>query len=134
MPLVRISLRVGQSADYRRAVADSVHQAMVETIQVPLPDRFQVITEHAADMLIFDPNYLVETPRTADVVIIQIVLNNTRTVEQKRLLYRRIAERLGENPGILPQNVIISLIPVSKEDWSFGDGLAQYAPAPVEQV
>src|SRR5450432_4148135 len=107
MPLVRISLRAGKSAEYRRAVADSVHQAMVESIQVPPLDRFQVITEHAAENMIFDATYLVETPRTADVVFIQIVLNNTRTVEQKRGLYNRMVERLVQSPGLQPQDVII---------------------------
>ena len=134
MPLVRISLRAGKSAEYRRAVADSVHQAMVESIQVPPLDRFQVITEHAAEDMIFDANYLVETPRTADVVFIQIVLNNTRTVEQKRGLYKRLVERLAQSPGLQPQDVIINLVPVGKEDWSFGNGIAQYAPELKEQV
>jgi phenylpyruvate tautomerase PptA (4-oxalocrotonate tautomerase family) len=134
MPLVRISLRAGKSAEYRRAVADGVHQAMVETIQVPPLDRFQVITEHAVEDMIFDLNYQVETPRTADVVFIQIVLNNTRTVEQKRGLYKRIVERLVQNPGLQPQDVIINLVPVGKEDWSFGNGIAQYAPEPIQQV
>ena len=134
MPLVRISLRAGKSTEYRRAVADAVHQAMVETIQVPPLDRFQVISEHAAEDMIFDANYLVETPRTADVVFIQIVLNNTRTTEQKRGLYKRVAELLAKNPGIQPQDVIINLVGVGKDDWSFGNGIAQYVPQPIEQV
>jgi len=134
MPLVRISLRAGKSVEYRRAVADSIHQALVESIQVPPLDRFQVITEHAAEDMIFDTNYLVETPRTADIIFIQIVLNNTRTVEQKRGLYKRIVERLAQSPGLQPQDVLINLVSVGKEDWSFGNGIAQYAPERIEQV
>jgi phenylpyruvate tautomerase PptA (4-oxalocrotonate tautomerase family) len=47
MPLVRISLREGKPAAYRRAIGEGIHRAMVETINVPAQDRFQVITEHS---------------------------------------------------------------------------------------
>jgi phenylpyruvate tautomerase PptA (4-oxalocrotonate tautomerase family) len=60
-------------------------------------------------------------------VLIQITANNTRTLEQKKALFRRIAERLGENPGLRPEDVFVSLLEVTKESWSLGNGLAQYA-------
>lgn len=127
MPLVRISLREGKSADYRRAIGDAVHRAMVEAAGVPALDRFQVITEHSADSLIYDPTYL-DIQRTDDIVIIQITFNAGRALEQKKALYARIAELLAENPGIRPQDVFVNLVEVAKENWSFGNGVAQYAP------
>src|SRR5262245_57272066 len=96
MPLVRIALRKGKSAEYRAAIGDAVHRAMVEAINVPALDRFQVITEHAPDNLIYDPTYL-DIQRTDDIVFIQITLNTGRTTDQKKALYARIAERLAEN-------------------------------------
>ncbi len=60
-------------------------------------------------------------------MLIQITANNTRTLEQKKALFPRIAERLGENPGLRPEGVFVSLIEVTKENWSLGNGLAQYA-------
>jgi len=126
MPLVRIDLRAGKSTDYRRAIGDQVHRAMVETINVPSLDRFQVIAEHPAEGLIYDPTYL-DIARTDDVIFIQIALNAGRTVEQKRALYARIAALLAENPGVRPQDVLINLVEVARENWSFGDGVAQYA-------
>ncbi len=126
MPLVRISLREGKSAAYRRAIGEGVHTAMVETINVPLLDRFQVITEHSSDDLIYDPRYL-DIQRSDDVVFVQITLNAGRTVDQKRALYARIAELLAEKPGVRPQDVLISLVEVPRENWSFGNGEAQYA-------
>jgi len=126
MPLVRIDLRAGKSTDYRRAIGDQVHRAMVETINVPSLDRFQVIAEHPAEGLIYDPTYL-DIARTDDVIFIQIALNAGRTVEQKRALYERIAALLAENPGVRPQDVLINLVEVARENWSFGDGVAQYA-------
>ncbi len=126
MPLVRISLRVGKPAAYRRAIGEGVHRAMVETINVPPLDRFQVITEHSADDLIYDPRYL-DIQRSDDVVFVQITLNAGRTVDQKRALYARIAGLLAENPGVRPQDVLISLVEVPRENWSFGNGEAQYA-------
>lgn len=126
MPLVRISLREGKPAEYRRAIADGVHRAMVETINVPALDRFQVITEHSPDNLIYDPTYL-NIDRTDDVVFVQITLNAGRTVEQKKALYARIVALLAEHPGVRPQDVLINLVEVARENWSFGNGMAQYA-------
>lgn len=127
MPLVRISLRQGESAAFRKALGDGVHQAMVEAINVPPLDRFQVITEHGPDGLIYDPEYL-GIRRTDNIVFIQITLNAGRTLELKKALYARIVERLKQNPGIRPEDVFINLTEVPKENWSFGNGVAQYAP------
>ncbi len=126
MPLVRIDLRSGTTADFRRAVADGVHRAMVETINVPAADRFQVVTEHGTADLIYDPSYL-GIARTDGVVFIQITLNAGRTVEMKRKLYARIAELLHEKPGVRREDVLINLVEVPKENWSFGNGEAPYA-------
>ena len=126
MPLVRIALRAGKSESYRRAVADSVHRAMVETINVPAKDRFQIITEHGPSDLIYDPSYL-DIPRTDGVVLIQITLNSGRSVELKKALFARIAALLSDNPGVRREDVFVSLVEVAKENWSFGNGIAQYA-------
>jgi 4-oxalocrotonate tautomerase len=107
-------------------IADAVHHAMVDAITVPAQDRFQVITEHPVDGLIYDPTYL-GINRTDDIVIIQITLNSGRTVEQKRALYKDITARLAKEPGVRPEDVFISLVEVTKENWSFGNGVAQYA-------
>src|ERR1700733_912959 len=117
MPLVRISLRQGKTAEYRRKIADGVHRAMVETINVPAQDRFQVITEHRADGLIYDPSYL-GINRTDDVVFIQITLNAGRTTDQKRALYKKITELLAKEAGVRPEDVVINLVEVAKENWS----------------
>jgi 4-oxalocrotonate tautomerase len=129
MPLVRISLREGKSAQYRRAVADGVHGALMEAASVPELDRFQILTEHAPADLIYDPTYL-GVDRTDDIVMIQITLN-TRTQAVKVALYKAIAERLSKNPGIRAQDVLVSLVSVLPEDWSFGDGKAQYVKAEI---
>lgn len=126
MPLVRISLIEGNSVDYSREIGDMVHKAMVETINCPPLDRFQIITEHKREDLIYDPNYL-GIQRTDDIVIIQITLNLGRTVELKRELYRRITDLLAEKLKIGSQNVLINLVEVEKENWSFGNGIASYA-------
>lgn len=126
MPLTRIDLRRGKSAEYRRAIADQVYAAMRETFDVPDEDRFIVVTEHDADAISYSRRYL-GIERSDDLVIIQITANNTRTIEQKKALYRSIARRLVAAPGIRPADVLISLVEVAKENWSFGNGEAQYA-------
>ncbi len=126
MPLVRISLRAGKPEAYRTALGDAVHRAMVETMNVPAKDRFQVITEHDAAGLVYDPSYL-DIARTDDLVVVQITLNAGRTVEMKKALYARMAELLSTSPGVRREDVLVSLVEVGKENWSFGNGIAQYA-------
>jgi 4-oxalocrotonate tautomerase len=125
MPLVRISLREGKSEEYKKALADGVHRAMVEAIDAPEQDRFQIITEHAAGDLIYDPTYL-QLRRTDDIVIVQITLSYGRKPGQKRKLFRRMSEILAENPGLRPHDLMVNLVEVAWENWSFGNGEAQY--------
>jgi phenylpyruvate tautomerase PptA (4-oxalocrotonate tautomerase family) len=126
MPLVRISLREGKPPAYLEAIADGVYGAMLTTINVPAGDRFQVITEHSAGSLIYDPGYL-GIRRTDDVVFIQITLNQGRSLELKKAFFARIAENLAKNPGLRKEDVLVNLVEVPKENWSFGNGIAQYA-------
>jgi 4-oxalocrotonate tautomerase len=126
MPLTRIDIRAGKSREFKAALCAEIYQAMRETFDVPEEDRFMVITEHNDDTFSFSRSYL-GIERSDDLVLIQITANNTRTVEKKKALYARLAERLGRRPGVRPQDVIVSILEVPKENWSFGDGLAQYA-------
>jgi 4-oxalocrotonate tautomerase len=127
MPLVRIDLIQGKPADYRRTLGETVYEAMLATINVPKGDRFQVITEHPAEGFVFDPTYL-GISRTADCIFIQITLNKGRTTEVKQALYQAIADGLHEKLKVRREDVLINLVEVGKEDWSFGNGLAQYVP------
>ncbi len=126
MPLIRISLRAGKPAGYARAIADNVYEALRETFNVPAHDFFATISEHDQNDFIYDREYF-NIARTDDLVFIQMTVSNTRTVEQKKALYRRIVERLAKGPGLRPQDVFINLVEVAKENWSFGLGEAQYA-------
>jgi phenylpyruvate tautomerase PptA (4-oxalocrotonate tautomerase family) len=103
MPLVRISLVKGKPEAYRRKVGDAIHR-------------------------VYDSNYL-GIARSSDLVIVQITLSAGRTLEQKRALYRRIAANLAAAVGLRPEDAWINLIEVAKENWSFGNGVASYAPA-----
>jgi 4-oxalocrotonate tautomerase len=125
MPLVRISLQEGKSEQYRRAVADGVHQALVEAIDAPPQDRFQIVTQHTANDLIYDPTYL-GVDRSDNIVVVQITLSAGRKPGQKRKLFQRMAEILAKNPGLRPQDLMINLVETAWENWSFGKGEAQY--------
>jgi phenylpyruvate tautomerase PptA (4-oxalocrotonate tautomerase family) len=127
MPLVRIDVLQGRTTDQLGALGDRVHAAMVETIGVPLLDRFQIVTEHPPGLLVFDPEYL-GIHRTEGVVFVQITLNAGRTLEQKKALYAAIVRNLEARPGVRQEDVLVSLVEVPKENWSFGNGVAQYAP------
>ena len=99
---------------------------MRQTINVPEGDRFQVIAEHAPENLILDPNYL-GIARTADCVVIQITLNKGRSIELKKAFYKAIADGLHARLGLRREDVLINLVETEKENWSFGNGEAQYA-------
>jgi 4-oxalocrotonate tautomerase len=126
MPLVRISSYRHDDPAYAGAIGDAVHRALVETMDVPPDDKFQIHSSHAAGQIVYPPSYL-GVAHTDAIVIIQITLNLGRTVEKKRALYARIAELLAASPGVPRSDVVISLVEVLKENWSFGDGIAQYA-------
>ena len=125
MPLARIDLIEGKPADYRRTIGEVVYEAMIDTLKVPKDDRFQVVNEHPAENFVADENYL-GIRRTADCVLIQFTLNAGRTVDVKKAFYKAVADGLNERLGLRREDVFISLVEVSKEDWSFGNGEAQY--------
>ncbi|HYI09304.1 MAG TPA: tautomerase family protein [Thermoanaerobaculia bacterium] len=126
MPLVRVTLRKGKSPEFLREVGNAIHEALVAQANVPADDRFQVFDEVAHENLVAHPTYA-GCDRSESVLIIEITLNAGRTVEIKRALYRDIADRLQKAIDVRPDDVLINLVEVTKENWSFGKGLATYA-------
>ena len=126
MPFVRIDLMRGKPAHYRKTLGEVVYDAMVDLINVPKDDKFQVITEHAPEEMNFPESYL-GNHYSNDIIFIQITLNAGRTVDLKKAFYKRIVDDLGTQLSVRPQDVVINLVEVAKENWSFGGGIAQYA-------
>ena len=129
MPLVRIDLIEGKSEQYRAQVGDIVYQTLVDVLSVPEHDRFHVITEHAKSSQPFDRDYL-GIHRSDDCIFFQITLNSGRSTELKQRFYKTLADRLHEGVKLRKEDVFINLVEVPKENWSFGNGEAQYAVAP----
>jgi 4-oxalocrotonate tautomerase len=128
MPLVRIDLMQGKDDAYRTTVGDVVYDAMRATLGVPENDRFQIIAERGAANFIVDRTYL-GVERSDDCIIIQVTLNEGRDLDKKRAFYRAVADGLHERLKLRREDVFISLVEVKKENWSFGNGEAQYAPS-----
>jgi phenylpyruvate tautomerase PptA (4-oxalocrotonate tautomerase family) len=126
VPFVKLYLRKGKSPEYLRSVADAVHEALVAQANVPRDDRFQVIQQLDEAALIAHPSYG-GVNRSKDLVIVEITLNAGRTVEIKKSLYADIARRMQEAADVRPDDVLIVLVEVTKENWSFGGGRATYA-------
>jgi len=126
MPFVQISLRAGKPSAYRQALCDGVYEAMRETFNVPADDQFMTVSEHDATNFRYGASYL-DVARSDNLVFIQITANATRSADQKKALYQCIAERLGANPGVRPEDVFVNIVEVAPENWSLGYGLAQYA-------
>jgi 4-oxalocrotonate tautomerase len=126
MPLVHLSLRAGKPAAYRQALFDSLYRALQDALGVPDDDQFMTITEHDAANFRYGSRYL-GIARSDDLVYIQVTVFDTRTAQQKQALFRRAVELLGESPGLRPQDVFIVVLQAAKENWSLGNGVAQFA-------
>jgi 4-oxalocrotonate tautomerase len=126
MPFVRIDLMRGKSVQFRKTLGEIVYKAMRDVINVPDGDKFQVITEHAPEDLNVSESYL-GNQYSKDIILIQITLNLGRSIEQKKAFYKRIVDDVHEQLKARPDDVVINLVETAKENWSFGNGIAQYA-------
>ena len=125
MPFIRISLLRGKSPQHIRAISDGVHRALIDAYNAPADDRFHVVHQHERDEFIYDADYL-GVHRTDDLVFIHIVAGNWRDTSTKQALYKAIADRLSENPGLRREDVMVILSPNQRDEWSFGNGVASY--------
>jgi 4-oxalocrotonate tautomerase len=127
MPFVRIDMIEGKSQKYRTRVGQVVYQTLLDVLNVPENDRFQIFTEHSKDELVFDRDYL-GVHRSEDCIFFQITLNSGRSTELKQRFYKTLADQLYEELKLRREDVFVNLIEVPKENWSFGNGEAQYVP------
>jgi len=125
MPLVRVELPAGKAADYRASVGEAIQEAMHAALKVPLEERFQIFTEHAPGNLVIDRTYL-GIDRSADAIVVQVTLNEGRDADVKRNFYRTLADGLRERVGLRHEDLVVNLVEVKRENWSFGRGEAQF--------
>jgi 4-oxalocrotonate tautomerase len=128
MPLVRIDLAEGKAPEYGIQAGQIVYQALMDVMKAPQGDLFEIITEHPQSGLQFDRDFL-GVHRSDDCIFVQITLNSGRTVEMKQRFYKAVADGLHESLKLRREDVFISLVEVQKENWSFGNGEAHYAPS-----
>jgi 4-oxalocrotonate tautomerase len=128
MPLVRIDLAEGKPPEYGKEVGQIVNRALTDVMNAPKDDLFQIITEHPQAGLQFDREFL-GIHRSDDCIFVQITLNSGRTVEMKQRFYKAVADGLHKSLKLRREDIFINLVEVAKENWSFGNGEAQYAPA-----
>jgi 4-oxalocrotonate tautomerase len=132
MPLVNIDVLAGRTDEELAAIADSVHEAMVEELDVPRRDRFQLITQHSPATLHFDRRYL-DIERSDRFVMVKITLSAGRSAEAKSAFYARLAALLTDRAGLRPEDLAVALVENERTDWSFGHGQASYLVLPREQ-
>jgi phenylpyruvate tautomerase PptA (4-oxalocrotonate tautomerase family) len=130
MPVTRIAIREGKTPEYKQALMDEIYEAMRETVAIKDGDRFMAITEHGEHEFAYGPFLGID--RSDDLVQIQVFWAPGKTVDAKLAMYKRIVERLGNNPGVRPEDVLISVVEAAADNWSFGNGETQfYKPAAV---
>ncbi|WP_127817651.1 tautomerase family protein [Microbacterium sp. CPCC 204701] len=121
MPIVDITLIDGRSPEVIRAIADGVHDALVEHFGVPTDDRFQIVHQKQRDELIYDRTFL-GGPRSDGFVMVRITVGKERPELIKHALYRAIAHNLDRNAHIDPEDVFIALNTVALSDLSVAGG------------
>jgi 4-oxalocrotonate tautomerase len=129
MPLVRLTVARGLPREHLAALSEGVHQALVTAAHAPADDRFQVIEEVPAENLVWTPAYLGVEHR-APLVFVQVFMNAGRTVEVKKALYAALADAVAAAAPVRREDVIVSLVEVARENWSFGGGVMSYPPTP----
>ena len=128
MPLVRITVPRGLGAERLSAMGEAIHRALVTAANAPADDRFQVIEEVAPESLVFAPSYLGIDHR-APLAFVQVFMNVGRTTEVKKALYAALADAIAATAPIRREDVIVNLVEVARENWSFGGGVMSYPPA-----
>ncbi|KJK28970.1 tautomerase family protein [Paenibacillus polymyxa] len=125
MPLTRIVTLKGRPSKEKTQIGEVVLQTVVDKLHVPANDRFLIIEELDRENLSFDPTCL-DIERSDGFLIIQITLNIGRSDEVKKDFYAALAEQLHQKIGIRKEDVFINLIEVTKENWSYGNGLGPF--------
>jgi 4-oxalocrotonate tautomerase len=128
MPLVRISHTANKLPGYSTLLSQGVHRALIDVFGIPSDDYFHVLTEHTPEIGIFGPSAFLGITHTTNLVFVQITCSTGRTLEKKKTLYQHIATNLATEAGVRQEDVIINLVETRREDWSFGNGIAQYVP------
>ena len=127
MPLVRIDVPDHLASGLESQIGDLVYDAMLECLKVPVDDKFQVLTRHAESQIVKPKSYL-GIEYSNQLIIIQITLNEGRDTHVKKAFYAKVAHSLHSRLNIRKEDILISLVEVNKENWSFGDGEMQYGP------
>ncbi len=117
MPLVKVELRKGKSADYKKAILDGIHQALVDCFNVPPDNRLQRLYElEPADFELSDG-------KTDAFVLIELTVIKGRSYEAKKKLYQAIVDNLEKAPGITRTDTLIVLNEVPAENWGIRGGI-----------
>ena len=127
MPLVRIDIPDHLDVGLESRIGDLVYVAMLECLKVPADDKFQILSRHSAEQIVKPQSYL-GIEYTDELVVIQITLNEGRKTDVKKSLYAKVADLLSGELNLRRENLLISLVEVNKENWSFGNGEMQYGP------
>ena len=128
MPLARIDIRRDAPADLVRVVSEAIYKAMVEVANVPVHDKFQVITRHGEGEIIFPEEGYLGLKYTRDLIIIQVTWVGGRSTDVKKKFFRQVTDEIHAKRGVRKEDVWINLVDSSREDWSFGNGEMQYGP------
>lgn len=124
MPLIRIDVTEGRSEAEIKSLMDTVQDCVITAFNVPVKDRYQIMTEHKPGrMILLDTGLGFE--RTDQAIVIQ-VFTSPRTTVNKTKLYRLLAEQLEKNCGLNPKELLVSVVTNTDVDWSFGFGKTQY--------
>lgn len=118
MPLVKVEMIKGRSPEYKKAILDGIHSALVETFKIPDYDRMQRIYELDKE------NFEIASNKTEKYILIEITAFKGRSLEAKKLLYSTIVKNLENNPGINGKDITIVIHEPPLDNWGIWGGKA----------
>jgi Tautomerase enzyme len=124
VPLLRFDLIEGRSESEITKILEVTHEVLLETLNVPKRDRYQVVHEHKRSRMILEDTGL-GFFRSDNMILLQVT-SRPRTREMKEAFYSLLVKRLYSSCEISPHDVIVNFVTNTDEDWSFGAGRAQF--------
>ena len=127
MPLVKVNLLKGRSAEEKGSIAASIQAALASTVEVPDDNRYQLFREYDGENFRHTSGYLGMT-YTDQLLVIEITVRQGDDDEHKKSLIAAINRNLVAAGVVGGDDVFVMITEVAGANVSFGRGLAQRAP------
>ncbi|UVM48110.1 tautomerase family protein [Pseudomonas sp. B21-015] len=131
MPFVRTAVIKGTGPQQRQRIVDGIHQALVDSIGMPQDELFNLVVDYDPEQFFYSRTFN-RVARSDQLIVIEITMRRGRSDAMKRELYKKIADNLGAQAQVRPQDLFIFMHENDYSDWSVGSG--KFAMELVQQL